>query len=83
MPRPKTANSTPLPSPSADPLLASALRKNLDKRQLSVALNASIRTIDKWVHNKKIPCRKIGRMIRFDLDRVMAALDRYTIKEVK
>jgi excisionase family DNA binding protein len=82
MPRPKTANSLPPLAPSADPLLASALRHNLDKRQLSVALNASIRTIDKWVHEKKIPHRKVGRMIRFDLDRVMAALDRYTVREV-
>jgi excisionase family DNA binding protein len=83
MARPKFANSLPALTPSADPLLASALRHNLDKRQLSVALNASVRTIDSWVHNKKIPCRKIGRMIRFDLDRVMAALDRYVIREVK
>jgi excisionase family DNA binding protein len=83
MPRPKSANSLPPLVPGADPLLASALRRNLDKRQLSVALNASIRTIDSWVSQKKIPHRKIGRMIRFDLDRVMAALDRYTIKEIE
>jgi excisionase family DNA binding protein len=43
----------------------------------------SIRTVDKWIHEKKIPFVKISeRLIRFDLDEVDKAINRYTIREV-
>jgi excisionase family DNA binding protein len=58
-------------------------RKNLSKRDLARELNVSIRTIDWWMHEKKIPYKKLGsRLIRFDLDRVETALERFTIREV-
>jgi excisionase family DNA binding protein len=59
-----------------------ALPRSLTKRQLAAELDVSIRTVDTWMQLRKIPYRKVGRMVRFDLDRVMAALDRYVIREI-
>ena len=79
MPRPETPhpqNSGPLYSPVS--------RKSLSKRDLARELNVSIRTIDAWMHEKRIPYKKLGsRLIRFDLDRVEKALERYTIEEIR
>jgi excisionase family DNA binding protein len=59
-------------------------RKSLSKRDLARELNVSIRTIDAWMHEKRIPFKKLGsRLIRFDLDRVEKALERYTIEEIR
>ena len=58
-------------------------RRSLTKRDLARELNVSIRTIDVWIHNKKIPYKKLGsRMVRFDLDQVEEALKRFTVKAV-
>jgi excisionase family DNA binding protein len=82
MPRPKSTNSSQLSIPSAE-LLAPALRRNLNKRQLAMALNVSSRTLDTWIARKRIPYRKLGpRMVRFDLDEVERALSRYTVREI-
>jgi excisionase family DNA binding protein len=44
----------------------------------------SLRTVDTWLKQKKIPFLKLGsRLVRFDLDAVACALDRYMVKEVK
>jgi excisionase family DNA binding protein len=46
-------------------------------------LRVSARTIDKWVAEKKIPFFRLSpRMIRFDLNDVIAALRRFKVKEV-
>jgi excisionase family DNA binding protein len=46
--------------------------------------NVSLRTVDAWIHDRKIPFQKLGpRLVRFDMDKVAQALERYTIKEVK
>jgi excisionase family DNA binding protein len=43
----------------------------------------SLRTVDNWIAQKKIPFFKLGaRLVRFDLDAVARALDRYVVKEV-
>jgi hypothetical protein len=75
MPRPKI--KTPrLP-------LAPISRKNATKRQLAHEQQVSVRTVDQWIADHKIPVKKISpRIVRFDLDRVQEALDRYTVKEV-
>jgi hypothetical protein len=58
-------------------------RKNATKRQLAHEQQVSVRTVDQWIHDKIIPVRKISpRIVRFDLDKVQEALDRYTVKEV-
>jgi excisionase family DNA binding protein len=44
----------------------------------------SLRTVDTWISQKKIPFFRLGaRLVRFDLDAVTKALDRYLIKEIK
>jgi hypothetical protein len=64
--------------------LAPVSRKNATKRQLADEQRVSIRTVDKWIHDKKIPYRKLSpRMVRFDLDEVAKALDRFIVKEIQ
>ena len=76
MSRPKI-KKRPLP-------LAPVSRKNATKRQLAHEQQVSIRTVDQWLHDKIIPVRKISpRLVRFDLDKVQEALNRYTVKEVQ
>jgi excisionase family DNA binding protein len=58
-------------------------RKSLTKRELARELRISVRTVDQLMRDKKIPYQKISpRLVRFDLDDVSRALDRYTIREV-
>jgi excisionase family DNA binding protein len=53
------------------------------KQELALALGVSPRTIDNWMAQRRIPFIRISaRLIRFDLNRVKAALARYEIKEV-
>ena len=74
----------PRPKRQKHPLaLAPVSRKNATKRQLAHEQQVSIRTVDQWLHDKKIPVRKISpRVLRFDLDEVQRVLDRCTVKEV-
>ena len=43
----------------------------------------SKRTVQIWVHERRIPHLKLGRLLRFRLADVQQALDRFTIREVK
>jgi excisionase family DNA binding protein len=55
----------------------------LSKQELALALGVSPRTIDNWMKQRRIPFIRISaRLIRFDLNRVKEALQRYEIKEV-
>ena len=82
MARPRIPTPPQPLSPSAPPQ-SPVSRKNLTKRDLAGELNVSIRTVDAWMHEKRIPYEKLGsRLIRFDLDLVEQALERYTVKEV-
>jgi hypothetical protein len=78
--------SARLPSPPFDALASQPApsRKNLTKRQLAQELICCIRTLDEWVKERKIPVKRLTpRMLRFDLDAVEKALERYTVREVK
>jgi excisionase family DNA binding protein len=58
-------------------------RQFLSKQELALVLGVSPRTIDNWTAQKRIPfIRLSARLIKFDLERVKAALARYEIKEV-
>jgi excisionase family DNA binding protein len=75
MPRPKIKN--PL---SREPVSRRAATKSDVAREQRV----SLRTVDQWMHDRKIPYKKLGpRLIRFNLDEVERALSRYVIEEVK
>ena len=56
----------------------------LDKRQLAQALGLkSVRLIDMWIKKRMIPVIVGGHRTRlFNLERVLAALERFEIKEV-
>jgi len=62
---------------------ASLGRHFLSKRELASAVGVSPRTINNWMARKQIPfIRFSARLIKFNLDRVKAALARYEIREV-
>jgi excisionase family DNA binding protein len=55
----------------------------LSKQELALLVGVSPRTIDNWMAQKRIPfIRLSARLIKFNLERVKAALARYEIKEV-
>ncbi len=62
---------------------ASLGRHFLSKQELALVIGVSARTIDNWMAQKRIPfIRLSARLIKFNLQRVKAALARYEIKEV-
>ena len=72
--------------PDPPPIVSRSSKRasGVTKPELAHELNVSIRTVDQWIHDKKIPFKKLSpRLIRFDLDQVQWALDRYTIREVQ
>ena len=60
------------------------IRKRLhSKLEVALAVSVSPRTVDAWMAEKRIPfIRLSARLIRFDLERVKAALARYEVKEI-
>jgi excisionase family DNA binding protein len=56
----------------------------LTRARLAKRLNISLRTLDKWIGQRRIPVMKFSpRCYRFSFPAVLAALDRYTIREVR
>ncbi len=60
----------------------------LDKYTLATApelaniCKVSRRTVDNWIKSRRIPTIKIGASVRFHVPDVMAALAKFTVKEV-
>ena len=57
------------------------------KRQVALRLSVSVRTLENWVAAGRIPCIRVGRVTRFEWERVLEALHAYeqrerTVKEV-
>lgn len=51
------------------------------KRTVAEAANVSIRTIDTWQRQKRIPCVKLSpRCVRYHLPSVLKALQRFTVE---
>jgi excisionase family DNA binding protein len=58
-------------------------RHFLSKQELALVIGVSPRTIENWMAQKRIPfIRLSARLIKFNPERVKAALARYEIKEV-
>jgi hypothetical protein len=58
-------------------------RHFLSKQELALVIGVCPRTIDNWMAQKRIPFLRLSaRLIKFNLERVKAALARYEIKEV-
>jgi len=52
------------------------------KQEVALAVGVSPRTIDNWMAQKRIPFLRLSaRLIKFNLERVKAALARYEVKE--
>jgi excisionase family DNA binding protein len=54
----------------------------LDKRTSARELGVSARTIDNLMARHVIPFIKIGRLVRFDVQKVKAALGRFEVRAV-
>ena len=55
----------------------------LRKQDLAKELNVSPRTIDNFVRQKRIPVHRFtSRLLRYDLQRVRKALDKFEVREV-
>jgi len=60
-----------------------AHRRLISKREVAKLSSVSVRTIDNWVRQKRIPVHRFSsRCIRFDLPKVLNALDKFEINEV-
>ena len=58
--------------------------KLIDRPQMAKAASVSCRTVDEWRANGIIPYFKIGKIVRFDLNSVMAVLrERYEVRSQK
>ena len=66
----------PLPSP------AIPIDRLLNKRQVAEKCGISMRTLDDWVKGRKIPCIKIGRVVRFNWPAVEIALRKFERKSI-
>lgn len=42
------------------------LEKYITYKELSERLNISVKTLQDWVYRRRIPHRKLGRLVRFD-----------------
>ncbi len=55
----------------------------ITKRELAKAVQVSGRTVENWMKAKTIPYFKIGKSVRFNLQSVMSALEKFTIEPAK
>jgi excisionase family DNA binding protein len=60
-----------------------ASRKGATKLDVAREHGVGLRTVDKWISQRVIPYKKLGRSVRFDLDAVERALSRFTVREVQ
>jgi excisionase family DNA binding protein len=61
---------------------SSSIGSLLRKADIAKRCNVSTRTVDSWLHSRKIPAIKIGRSVRFRWHAVEAALIRFERKEI-
>jgi excisionase family DNA binding protein len=66
-----------------NPEEASASIGFITKLLVAKRASVSLRTVDKWIEEKKIPVLKIGRSVRFRWPAVEAALLRFERKEIR
>jgi excisionase family DNA binding protein len=61
---------------------SSSIGSLLRKADIAKRCNVSTRTVDSWLHSRKIPAIKVGRTVRFRWNAVEAALIRFERKEI-
>jgi predicted DNA-binding transcriptional regulator AlpA len=76
-------NSIPLQTkPNLSDSGTTVHRRLIRKKELAKELSVSPRTIDSWVQKKRIPVHRFSaRLLRYNLRRVQAALDKYEVIE--
>jgi excisionase family DNA binding protein len=53
------------------------------KKELANELKVSLRTIDNWIRQRRIPYLRLSpRLLLFDLRKVLSALEKYEVREV-
>jgi len=52
-----------------------------DKQGLAREIKCSVRTVDNLMAKRAIPFIKLGRLVRFDVAKVKAALARFEVRE--
>jgi hypothetical protein len=51
------------------------------KQEVALALGVSLRTLENWMRQKKVPFFRLSpRLVKFDLQRVKGALDKYEVR---
>ena len=55
----------------------------LDIHQLAKALAVGRTTVENWTRSRRIPSLKVGRVLRYDLQKVLAALAAYERKAIE
>jgi hypothetical protein len=62
---------------------AGGISELVTKRIVAKATSVSIRTIEHWVEQRRIPVIRLSpRCVRFDLRRVLGALGRFEVREI-
>lgn len=55
----------------------------LSRHELALSLGVSLKTVERWTSRRMIPFLRLSiRLIKYDLARVRAALEKYEVKEV-
>jgi excisionase family DNA binding protein len=52
----------------------------LTKKEVAEKLGVSIRTIEKWMHDRSIPYSKLNGIVRFDEQKINLWVERRTIR---
>ena len=56
----------------------------LDKQAVARRYGVSVRTVDRWLKERRIPCIRFGRRcVRFRWEAVERAVERLVVREVK
>jgi len=70
-PTPATVMATHIPEPEHN---QQGARRLLSQTQLAKALQVCKLTVSRWTTSRIIPCHRVGRIVRYDLAAVLAAI---------
>ncbi len=73
-----SSSSAPVPGSGSSADASASISTLLTPEQLGRRLNVTRRCLSNWSRDRIIPMVKIGRVCRFDLPQVMAALEKHT-----
>jgi excisionase family DNA binding protein len=71
MPTDAIVMATPIPEPEHN---KQGARRMLSQTELAKALQVCKLTVSRWTTARIIPCHRVGRIVRYDLTAVLAAI---------